>query len=127
MDYLATLAKRLKEFMIQPQENDTLGSFSERCRGCNTKDPLFWGLVVDTMKMLTLAELGAAFVVECGSTILLIFSQAVALESIPTEDKANAVKADPPRCETARAPPQRFIPIPKTEIGGCARSDTAHP
>lgn len=111
--------------MIQPREGDTLGSFSERCRGCNnTKDPLFWGLVVGTMRMVALAELGAAFVAECGSAIVFIFSQAVAQASISTEDKANALKVEPPRYEAARAPPQRFIPVPKTEIGGCARSDS---
>lgn len=29
--------------------------------------------------------------------------------------------------EVSRGPPKGFIPIPKTETGGCARSDTAHP
>lgn len=75
MNELAALAESLREFMIQPREGDTLGSFSERCRGCNnTKDPLFWGLVVSKMTMLALAELGVASVAKCGSVIVFIFS-----------------------------------------------------
>jgi len=123
---LITLAEKLKDFTRQIREDDTLGSFSERCRDCDTKNPLFWGLVVGTMRMLTLAELGVNFVVECDSIIVFFFSQAIFWKFIPI-DETNPRKIEPPRYETARAPPKRFTPIPRTEIGSCARSDTSHP
>ncbi|MGL4621507.1 MAG: hypothetical protein ACRCZS_21010 [Chroococcidiopsis sp.] len=117
------LARSLEEFARQPQKGDTLGLFAERCRTLNAKNPDFWSLVIDTMKMLALAELGADVIAECGS-LLICLLQAVALASIPTENAASAVKVEPPRYQATRAPPKRFIPVPKTEIGGCARSDS---
>ena len=43
------------------------------------------------------------------------------------EEFATPNKEELPKPEIARGLPKRFIPIPDIEIGGCARSDTAHP
>ncbi|MEG3960129.1 hypothetical protein [Microcoleus sp. herbarium2] len=76
------------------------------------------------MRLRTLVAMKAIFAVECDFAIVLwTLWRTISLDGIPTEEHST-LKIEPPRYETARAPPRRFIPTPRIEIGGCARSDS---
>jgi hypothetical protein len=75
------------------------------------------------LRLRTLVAMKTPFTVECDSAVvLLFFLQANSVERI-LANESSILKINLPRYETARAPPRRFIPTPRIELGGCARSD----
>ncbi len=121
---ISILARKIREIACRPRECDTLGSFSERRRECNPKYSDFWTVVMFAMRLRILVEMKVSFTAECDLVIVLLFLlQANPSAGILTNE-SNPLKIELPRYETARAPPRRFIPTPRIEIGGCARSDS---
>ena len=120
-------AKRMIELVSVPLLGDTLARLCRRRRWASIRNWDFWRGLLSTLKQEMLATLQSplnttydvAFVLE------LLLTYSFAHTTVENHSFPLSIKETKPK--TYRGPPKRFIPTPKTEIGGCARSDTAHP
>jgi len=121
---IKAFADGLSEFGCRRQPSDTVISFARRYRKMKSRNWNFWRLVIGVLKELMYAALRAPLlsawkVAFClGLLIIHFFVGVIALTFLV------ANKAFPYTDATWRGPPKLFIPIPKIETGGCARSDS---
>lgn len=112
---------RLKPVWV---DSEPFSDFLLRC-GSPKMNPLFWDFWRDLCESIKKTMQVELRVMEemfppspPGDEYRLYFSQ-----SEPT-CLAESTKPETATSDTARDPPKQFSPLPKTELGGCARSDS---
>lgn len=123
MDIMAR-AKRLIEIASHPQPGDTVMSFSRRLRRMSLKKWQFWQCFCYVLKaeMQAIAEIRID--IPPASALVVAFTDTAVIFYV-AQLRFAPPKTDWSKRETARDPPHPFVPIPnKTELGGCARSDS---
>lgn len=126
MDIL-TFAKKIMRLACRPQEGDAMISFLRRCReNMSPTKWKYWQGICQLIKLEMYALLKTSFVTTTLQAFCLAY-QLIHLFIYADAEEFAAPEGELPKPKIARGPPKRFIPIPDIEIGGCARSDTAHP
>jgi len=116
-------AKRMSELACRPAEGDTLISLWRRIRLSKKKNWNFWRGLLSALKEETLAILRTSLKTTClEASVLGLWLTHVFIYAATYI--CEAVEIEPLRTEFSRGPPKLFIPIPKIETGGCARSDS---
>lgn len=124
---IKALAERMRVLVCQPAEGDTLISFLQRCRQSSLAKWDFWRLIVRLVREQIRAVLNSSLKTPYLVAFFLVLSLVHSFVYASSDDYTATTKIDLPKPEISRGPPKRFIPIPKTEIGGCARSDNTVP
>jgi hypothetical protein len=111
----------VRQGLCHARPDDTWEFLWRRRRIAQKKNWTFWRAVIyavkKEMEVILKASLILPWLVAYISTLLVhIFFYAV-------NYVYTAVAIDPRQIETSRDPPKIFIPIPKIESNGCARSD----
>ncbi|TAD77971.1 MAG: hypothetical protein EAZ78_25335 [Oscillatoriales cyanobacterium] len=117
-------ADRMSVIACQPAEGDTPISLWHRIRMMKSRNWSCWRAILYALKEAMVAVLRvslktswlAAFFVALSLTHAFVHALTYIYEPVAVED--------PLRREISRGPPKPFIPIPKIEAGGCARSDS---
>lgn len=111
----------------QPTEGDTIISFLSRRRQSSLAKWDFWRLILRLVREQIRAVLKSSLKTPYLVAFVLILSLVHSFVYAPSDDYIATTKIDLPKPEVSRGPPKRFIPIPKSETGGCARSDSTVP
>ena len=120
---IRAFADTMSELACRPAEGDTPISLWKRIRSSKKKDWFFWRGLLYALKELSLGILRTsirrtsreASVLGVCLIHLFVFATTHFCEVVDEEN--------PLEVEVIRGPPKLFIPIPKIETGGCARSD----
>jgi hypothetical protein len=124
MDDIMVLARRMRDLLCQPTEGDTSVAFLRRCREMSFNKWKFWQgmchLLREQIRAVLTASLKVPWLMAFVGAILLIHFFVRAY----TDDDFFSVATKESETEVNRGPPKCFTPIPKTELGGYARSDS---
>ena len=118
------LAKRMRFLLCQPAEGDTVITLLRRRREMSLNKWKFWQGVCHLLREQMYAVLKSSLKLPWLAAFVLALWLVYCFVCASVDDAPLAVKLERPKPEISRGPPKRFIPIPKTEIGGCARSDS---
>jgi len=121
---IRAFAKQMSEFGRHPQPRDTIDSFLRRYRKMKSMNWSFWqvliGVLRETMRAALKAPLLSSWKVAlCLGALIVHFFIGVTTQNFLVVRKAS-LNTEVSR----RGTPKLFIPIPKIETGGCARSDS---
>ncbi len=124
---IAAFEERLVASVNRHREGESLELLWLRRRECFPKRPIFWGIVIRTLRKFLVRIFSISLDVCEKIAIALSFSSNEIIADVFISIGTSSLKVDLPRYEVSRGPPKRFVPLPDAEIGGYARSDSTVP
>lgn len=124
---IAAFEERLVASVNRHREGESLELLWLRRRECSPKRPIFWGIVIRTLRKFLVRIFSISLDVCEKIAIALSFSSNEIIADVFISIGTSSLKVDLPRYEVSRGPPKRFVPLPDAEIGGYARSDSTVP
>lgn len=121
---IATFEKKLVASVNRRREGESYELFWLRQRECSPKRPIFWKIVIRTLRKFLIRVFSTSLDVCERMAIALSFSSKGIIADAFISIDTSHLKIELPRYEVSRDPPKRFVPIPDAEIGGCARNDS---
>ena len=121
---IAAFEERLIASVNRHREGESYELLWLRQRECSPKRPIFWGIVIRTLRKFLIRVFSVGLSVCEKIAIALSFSSKGTVAEIFVLTNISPLKIELPRYEVSRGPPKHFVPLPDAEIGGCARSDS---
>ena len=121
---IADFKDRLVASVNRRREGESYELLWLRQRECSPKRPIFWGIVIRTLRKFLVRVFSVGLSVCEKIAIALSFSSKGTVVYIWISIDISPLKIELPRYEVSRGPPKRFVPLPDAEIGGCARNDS---
>jgi hypothetical protein len=124
---ITTFREKLTASVNHHREGESYEALWRRQRECSPKRAIFWQILIRILRKFLIRVISISLQVCEKVATAISFSPSEEVILIFPIVEGSSAKIGLPRYQVSRDPPKRFIPIPDSEIGGCARSDSAVP
>lgn len=119
---IAALKEKLEVSVNYHREGESLDLWWLRLRECAPDRLIFWRILIRTLKKILVKVYSVALDVAENFVFILSFSPCGMVKSGLVILLIAPSKIELPRYECHQGLPKCFLPLPKAELGGCARS-----